>query len=1102
MVKKVDKESNASPVVKSGAKAARGLGLDKVKSAMTPDKVKISTPAKSEKKKVKVLNPETEAVATPTRSSKRKKEIKTTENKEKSGKSKETEEAEPKVIEENEHLITTENESNEFYKVIEERVVGKVVFYTNRKKYGFIKRNDPKDGDEEIHFHVIKDIKTTGLELKFDVIETKQGKRAVNIEVLKTPENEALKVEWEKLMKDLGTSKQTETIEPKVIKEKVVENPIKPKEDLVDGKSKQSEEIKPKVIEEQVFGKVAFYLIRRKYGFIKRNDSKDGEKQIIFKKYFLGKNIQDIGIPGLELKFDVIENEKGKQAVNVEVLKTPENEALKVEWEKQNKLNEDLVYGKSKQTEEMEPKVIEEKVVGKVAFYHKKKKYGCIKRKDNDKEITFPGHQDFGIPNLEVKFDVVENEKGTWAANIEMLETPENVALKIEWLKLHPIKIKRDLVEENEKDILDEGIKAVVRFCSNDRGKLEREDGNDLSFGYKSLIFTDDQGVTWKQTVKRDDAVLCDILYICKNGIKNNTVTATNIRAVDGGPLKNRSMIKSHDHSNVNKNVDEGTKRPTMTVDALKNDTIKNGVKAFLKMKEISCKGQTENDKENLFGNESDGSKSFLRVNIVGIKMASENDTLMLKAVLPHSFIPDPSILLIVKDIQIKGYRGMKADHEESHRHYMDKLREAGVDMSDINVMPLKQLKDEFKDHDTREHLAKSYDKVLVDQRLMPSIHSHLGSHFFLKKKFPVPVALHGTKNIVKEISKGIRIAQLPLSNRGPNACAIVANLSMDEQQISENVEEFMKAVQKKYPGGWINVRSVTLSAADSTTDVLTLNIYTSLISNNEVGYVQTLNYDKNRMTAVTDDLSTIPGAEVTVLSNGEVRVKRKRDSDWDKIEGLDTLEEYIDEDDTLAKRKIAKRDQVEEDQDEDVQDDSKNKKKEEDSDDDLDLENMEAEYMRKVAEEEEELERQEEENMNKLKKEENKNEEEAEELESDEGESEDQESDVDDDIEVENMVESDDDGSEVNDDNLLMERNEEEAEVSEDEAPKKKKSKKEQKKAAKEEKQASADKKSKSKGAKSTSAAKKSPLAAKKSPKAQKSTKGVKNGKVQKKKK
>ena len=54
MVKKVDKESSASPMVKkSGAKAAKGLGLDKVKSAMTPDKVKISTPAKSEKKKVR-----------------------------------------------------------------------------------------------------------------------------------------------------------------------------------------------------------------------------------------------------------------------------------------------------------------------------------------------------------------------------------------------------------------------------------------------------------------------------------------------------------------------------------------------------------------------------------------------------------------------------------------------------------------------------------------------------------------------------------------------------------------------------------------------------------------------------------------------------------------------------------------------------------------------------------------------------------------------------------------------------------------------------------------------------------------------------------------
>ncbi len=40
---------------------------------------------------------------------------------------------------------------------------------------------------------------------------------------------------------------------------------------------------------------------------------------------------------------------------------------------------------------------------------------------------------------------------------------------------------------------------------------------------------------------------------------------------------------------------------------------------------------------------------------------------------------------------------------------------------------------------------------------------------------------------------------------------------------------------------------------------------------------MRSVNYDKRKITAVTDELSTIPGAEVTVLTNGEVRVKRKR---------------------------------------------------------------------------------------------------------------------------------------------------------------------------------------------------------------------------------
>merc|ERR1719354_1363342 len=248
----------------------------------------ISTSAKSEKKKGKVQNPEMEAVSTPTKSSNRlnetdvksvkksesspklsikkseiptkknrnisgKKEITTSESKEKIGNSKVTEEAEPKGIEAKEFKNTTGKESNEDdQKLIEEGVLGKIAFYYKRKRYGFIKRNGAKDADKNIFFLGNQEIRTPGLEVKFDVAETKKGIQAVNIEVLKTPENVALKggekskpeknaiVEIKKKDGNISGKKEITTTE---IKKKI-------------GNSKETEEAKPKAMEENKHLKV------------------------------------------------------------------------------------------------------------------------------------------------------------------------------------------------------------------------------------------------------------------------------------------------------------------------------------------------------------------------------------------------------------------------------------------------------------------------------------------------------------------------------------------------------------------------------------------------------------------------------------------------------------------------------------------------------------------------------------------------------------------------------------------------------------------------------------------------------------------------------
>merc|ERR1719354_801441 len=255
----------------------------------------ISTSAKSEKKKGKVQNPEMEAVSTPTKSSNRlnepvvksvkksesspklsiekseiptkknrnisgKKEITTSESKEKIGNSKETEEAKPKGIEENDHLKvnkakefknTTEKESNEDdQQLIEEGVFGKIAFYYKRKRYGFIKRNGAKDADKNIFFLGNQEIRIPGLEVKFDVAETKKGIQAVNIEVLKTPENEALKVEGgEKSKPEKNSIVEIKKKDGNISGKKEITTTESKEKDV---KSNQTEEAKPKAIEKDV----------------------------------------------------------------------------------------------------------------------------------------------------------------------------------------------------------------------------------------------------------------------------------------------------------------------------------------------------------------------------------------------------------------------------------------------------------------------------------------------------------------------------------------------------------------------------------------------------------------------------------------------------------------------------------------------------------------------------------------------------------------------------------------------------------------------------------------------------------------------------------
>jgi ribosome biogenesis protein UTP30 len=106
---------------------------------------------------------------------------------------------------------------------------------------------------------------------------------------------------------------------------------------------------------------------------------------------------------------------------------------------------------------------------------------------------------------------------------------------------------------------------------------------------------------------------------------------------------------------------------------------------------------------------------------------------------LPHSVLPDPAdICLIVKDLE----KGLKVDHEPSTHHFRQLLSDKGVGPELVAaVMPLRELKVEYKQFETKTALCHKYDLFLADDRIVKFLPKFLGKPFYKRKKFPVPVS-------------------------------------------------------------------------------------------------------------------------------------------------------------------------------------------------------------------------------------------------------------------------------------------------------------------------------------------------------------------------
>lgn len=310
---------------------------------------------------------------------------------------------------------------------------------------------------------------------------------------------------------------------------------------------------------------------------------------------------------------------------------------------------------------------------------------------------------------------------------------------------------------------------------------------------------------------------------------------------------------------------------------------------------------------------------------------------------MPHSPIVDnKDVCLFVKDLE----KGLKVDHEDTINHFKDLLREKGVEVA--SVISLRELKVEYKPYEAKTALCHRHEAFVADERILRFLPPFLGKPFYARKKFPLPINLQA-KDLSKELEKTLKTVTLPLANLGSCSMVRIGHTSMKVNHLVDNILQVTDILAKKYPGGFKNIRSIHLKTETS----MAIPIHVSDTKSNDIGFVDVSKAKRVKQEPVTDELTTLLDAKVTVMPNFDIKVQGGQ---IPEDENDDDVEDNEDSDnDEPAAKKVKKETKK-------SKKDKKKSKVDSDDEDDEAMEKAENEYLNRATEQENDQNQQEEE--------------------------------------------------------------------------------------------------------------------------------------------
>ncbi|XP_059340219.1 ribosomal L1 domain-containing protein 1 [Ammospiza nelsoni] len=234
---------------------------------------------------------------------------------------------------------------------------------------------------------------------------------------------------------------------------------------------------------------------------------------------------------------------------------------------------------------------------------------------------------------------------------------------------------------------------------------------------------------------------------------------------------------------------------------------VKKAVEALLAFSRSKAKGDA------LLLNE--GESVHLLVTVWKVPQAAK----LIRIPLPHGIRPETAdVCLFTKDEP-------NLSAEQTENLYKKLLLRNGI-RSISRIISYKTLKKEYKMFEAKRRLLNSFDLFLSDDRIRRLLPSHLGKHFYEKKKAPLSVNLKA-KDLAKELEKHIQGTTLPVNNKGCCYTMRIGHTGMKVDEILENIIAAAKVIGDKLPKKWKNVKILHLKTLKS----VALPIFTADIS-------------------------------------------------------------------------------------------------------------------------------------------------------------------------------------------------------------------------------------------------------------------------------